>query len=183
MRILLIRHGPPEFDYKRTVERAEIQSVLAEYSESVVTKRPRHKIPALGAASQIAVCSELARARSSAALLGFKAVTTSRLLNESLLPHPDVLPFRLSWRHLLLLFRIAWLLGYQRNAPGIRADRSQAREAAGMLVCLAQKHSEVVVFGHGVMNRLITNHLKVNGWKTDNIFGSGYWSYCVVSHE
>ncbi len=185
MKIILVRHGPPKFDNTKYIESAGLQEALAEYAESVVTEEPRHEIPALraGSESQIAVCSELVRSRSSAALLGFGGVTASPLLNESLLPYPDVLPFRMPWRIVLVFFRIAWLLGYKQNARGIRKDRHQARQAGGWLIDLAQTHGEVVVFGHGIMNRLIVKQLTNDGWNNEITFGRGYWSYCVVSHE
>lgn len=185
MRIILVRHGPPEFDDTKNIESAGLQKALAEYAESVVTERPRREIPAQGAGAegQIAVCSELVRSRSSATLLGFGGVTVSPLLNESLLPYPDVLPFRMPWRIVLALFRIAWLFGYKQNAPGIRKDRNRARQAGDWLINLAQTHGEVVVFGHGIMNRLIARQLINDGWNKEMTCGSGYWSYCVLTHE
>ncbi len=185
MRILLVRHGPPTFDNKRLIEPDGLKSALTEYAESVVDELPGQEIPVLKAAtnSQIVVSSELARARSSAMLLGFEDVTTSPLLNESVLPHPNHLPWRLSWRLILPLCRIAWLLGYRKNAPGIIKDKEQAREASEWLIDLARSHDDVVVFGHGIMHRLVARNLKVNGWKTETNSGSGYWAYRVMTHE
>lgn len=184
MRIFLFRHGLPSFDHSIMIEPDGLHHVLNEYSESVVTEPPCYEISALEMLTKdyIVVSSELPRARSSASILGFAQVVTSSNLNEANLPHPDTLPCRLPWRLILILCRTAWLLGYQRNAPGIQKDKEQAKKATAWLIDQARTHDDVVVFGHGVMLRLISKNLETDGWRTEMNSGSGYWSCRVMSY-
>ena len=181
MKICLVRHGEPDFNRSFWIERNNTQGALKRYEKASVSLFPPDAMrDDLLAPQFCVVSSELLRARQSALLLGFKFVETSPLLNESRLPHPDALPFRMPWSLVLALCRSAWVLGYRKNADGLRVGTERANSAASWLNELALKHGEVNAFGHGIMNRLIARSLIARGWKKEYVSGRGYWSSTVM---
>jgi len=176
--IRLVRHGRPVFDEPSSIDRDEFGAALRRYDEAAVVERSG-SIPGWYTnpnAGRIIVCSELRRARDSVDLLGFTRAQASSLLDEARLPHPDVLPSRMSWKTALAVYRLAWLFGYRRNADGLAADRLRADRAADGFEALAGRDADVVAFGHGIMHRLIATSLLSSGWTRVEPSGSGYWS-------
>lgn len=188
MKICLVRHGEPEFDRSVWIAKNGVTDALEQYAGSTVSTVPPQTIRDLLASDLVAsrtivVSSELSRARQSASLLGFEDVETSPLLNESLLPHPDSLPCRMPWGFVLALCRSAWLVGYRRNADGLRADIARADTAASWLANLASTHGEVIALGHGIMHRLIMRRLTTRGWNLQQASGHSYWCCMLMKKD
>lgn len=182
MRIRLVRHGAPEFNANLNLGKTELSSALDAYAKSDVVTKPSFDVlgPIPLDTGNVVVSSNLVRAKSSASLLKLELLNTSTLLNEAKLPHPDRLPFQVSWKSALIFFRIAWLLGYRKNSDGIRLDLKRAELAADWLIDLAYEHGEVIAFGHGIMHRLIYRKLSKRGWTSEWTSGGGHWSCRVV---
>ena len=128
------------------------------------------------------MASGLMRAQDSARLCLDCDFEVSDILNEADLPHPNRLITPMPWSVLLMVFRLAWLLGYRSNAPGLRCDLERAEHAAALLNDRASQHVVVQVFGHGIMTRLIVRELVKAGWAIQTKTGSGYWSRIVMAH-
>jgi len=184
MKIRLVRHGPPEFDDSVSVDRHNFAAMLQKYNESIVVRAARSKCAWVSEPEfrGAVVSSQLLRATSSATQLGLTIDQTSALLNEAGLPHPSVLPWNMRWKTALVVWRIAWLLGYNKNADGLLVDQARAKQAAQWLVGLAAAHSEVVAFGHGIMHRLIARKLLATGWQSGEKAGNGFWSSQVLTY-
>jgi len=177
VKILLLRHGPPVFNHKQRVGTDNIKQLLEAYAFSRVTTNPSINPLTFFAPDKLTVItSKLPRAIDTATLLGFKSVVTTDLLNESSLPHPNTMFIKLPWSLFVVLYRIAWFLGYRNNAPGKSADVARAKACVSFISQYIQADRPVVLIGHGIMNRLIKKELSAQGWRADSKGGSGYWS-------
>jgi len=181
MRIILLRHGPPEFKPRWLRSAEEAKRALDLYAKSHVSSPASEETVNLTSVASVVVSSELNRAVDSATLLGLHNVNPSDLFNESEIPHPDRLYISLPWEGFLILYRLLWLFGFRKNCPGKINDCKRAREASQLLESLAVKQGAVLLVGHGIMNRLICTELKNNGWAIDSKRGNGYWSSVSMS--
>ena len=75
------------------------------------------------------------------------------------------------------IFRILWFTGYSNKSENFADAKKRIKESAEKLEDLSIKHSEIVLVGHGLMNRFIGMELKKQGWKKKRNGGKGYWSY------
>lgn len=175
-KIVLVRHGKPDFNTSMWIDGLSFSDALTKYRESSVTSRPKDGFVFSDEVNTgYFISSELQRAKDSLMLFTGEEAVTSAFLNEAELPHPDKLLFPFRWSTLIVICRMGWLLGYRSNAPGIRSDKERARKASQLLIRLASQHGSVFVFGHGVMNRLISSELKKQGWFIQLKTGDGYW--------
>lgn len=182
MKVILVRHGQPDFDTRKWVGVHNVRLRLQRYSEARVSAKPKnYPLFPNSAAPRYCLSSELVRAQDSLLLCQNVQAEVSALFNEAELPHPERLLFPLPWSTLLVVCRLAWLFGYRVNAPGLSCDLERARQAAALLIERASKHSIVYVFGHGIMNRLIARELEKSGWTLESKTGSGYWSRMTLS--
>lgn len=181
MKIVLVRHGPPEFKAHLLMPINGAKKALDLYAASrVKTDLPlsMHDISSL---ADICITSKLARTIDSAQILGFKDSISSDMFNESELPHPNRLLVPLPWGMFLLIYRLLWLFGFRQNCAGILLDRERAREGSEYLSELAIENGLVLLVGHGIMNRLLCSELQNSGWQIDMKTGSGYWSSMTLS--
>ncbi len=180
MKIWFVRHGRPEFDDSMLINRSGISAALSLYDAAGVTEPCTTQDLWTRSSKRTVVTSDLQRAIDSALLMGVEISEQSSLLREARLPHPNMLPWSMSWKTAIAVCRVAWLFGYSRNADGIERDRARAGHAAKWLSVLADEEDEVVVIGHGIMNRLIIKQLVLSGWSRTESSHEGYWSYQVI---
>ena len=176
MKIILLRHGPPDFIARSVGPDNPPPKALHSYEVSSVKEPPPDHLRQLAQSANLCVTSEFERARNSATLLQLEPVDPTNLFNEAGLPHPNQLYIQLPWPVFLTLFRVLWLFGYRRNCRGRIEDRQQARRACDYLCKAATQHKSVIGIGHGIMNRLICAELKKSGWSVASRSGTGYWS-------
>ena len=181
MKIVLLRHGEPDFVAHWLEPKNGARRALDLYAESRVTIKPPVEIQELNTLPDICITSKLARAVDSARLLGVQDPIESELFNESELPHPNRLYIPLPWKLFLLIYRLLWLVGFRQNCAGKSRDRQRAREGSRFLSRLAGEHDSVLLLGHGIMNRLLCSELQKIGWSIDAENGSGYWSTITLS--
>lgn len=162
------------------INRSGISAALTLYDEAGVSEPCTTQDIWTCCSKSVVVTSDLQRAIDSAHLMGAEISEQSSLLREARLPHPNMLPWSISWKTAIAVCRVAWLFGYSRNADGIERDRTRARHAAKWLSVLAEEEDEVVVVGHGIMNRMIIKQLVSSGWSRTESSHDGYWSYQVV---
>lgn len=176
MKIILLRHGEPDFRRKWVRSAEEAKLALELYSRSRVTSTNHDQLTESTPFANVCVSSNLARAIDTAVHLGFENSKQLDLFNESELPCPDSLYLPLPWRVFLIVYRTLWFFGFKKNCPGREKDSERARLASQYLENLASKNLVVVLVGHGIMNRLISAELKNSGWRVSARSGNGYWS-------
>ncbi len=180
MKIVLMRHGRPDFDFSRWISAGEFARIAHEYDTAAIVDTPPPQAVAIARQCQAVVCSDLVRSPLSAAALGCENIVfSSHLFRESPLPYPDSGNIRLGLSAWAVLLRTAWLVGYAQNGESFRAARQRAQEATRKLVELAQMHDTVLLVGHGVMNRLLAKVLRNQGWRETQAPGSAHWTFAI----
>ena len=176
-KIILMRHGKPNFDFSRWITLDNFADFLHEYDTAEVIDKPPESALQLAQQCKVVVCSELLRSQVSANKLGRYDITlSSHLFNEVPLPYPKRGKLGLSILYWTVLLRIAWILGYANNGEARTIAQQRAHKAVQQLTELATKHGSVLVVGHGVMNRLIAQVLNKQGWQQITRVGSKHWS-------
>lgn len=178
MKIVLMRHGPPDFDSSRGLHRHDLATLVAEYTSSRVTAPATPAALAFVASldPELIVSSSMARSIDSAQALACHDALALPALDEADLPCPSWLGPPLSYRSAALVARLGWFAGYSSNAASLEATVTRARTGAANLVELARSRGTVLAVGHGIMNRLVGRELVRSGWVREARPGSGYWS-------
>ena len=181
MKIVLVRHGPPEFKLQWLLPPKGASSALDLYAASRMKTDAPLSMHDFKSCADVCVTSKLPRAVDSAQILGFGDSIALDLFNESELPHPNRLLVPLPWSLFVMMYRLLWFFGFSQNCAGKSTDRIRARVGSQYLRKLAIKHRLVLLVGHGVMNRLLCTELTRSGWQIDKKTGSGYWSSITLS--
>lgn len=159
MNIILLRHGKPEVKLKGFLNAAEIKQMVAAYQNSAIQDAsPQHLYEKFS--HYYVVCSDLPRSLQSADKIGFQRVDyKDSLFSEADLPHFDRGKVSLPVTVWLILLRVMWLFGFKRNGESFKQAKNRAQIAAIKLVTLAEEHENIILVGHGLMNRLIAKRL------------------------
>lgn len=177
MKIVLMRHGKPDFDFSRWINADDFARIAHEYDTAQLADTPPAHAISTARQCQAVVCRDLIRSALSARALGCEDVVfTSPLFRESPLPYPDSGSFRLSLSVWAVVLRMAWFAGYAQNGESFPAARQRAQVATQHLAQLAAEHGSVLLVGHGIMNRLLGKALRQQGWRETQAPGSGHWS-------
>ncbi|MEN5016912.1 histidine phosphatase family protein [Erwinia sp. Eh17-17] len=178
MTITLMRHGKP--DHFQPGRRSAL--AMAEWCEAYdlaeICDLPPERSLRLAAEAQIIVTSTLPRARSSLAKLGKAPSQVDALYCEVAMPvmslnFPSLPP--LLW---LPLLRAMWLCGYAGQVESYTQARQRAILAAERLIQLSAE-GNVLLVGHGIMNKLIARRLRKLGWLGEKHASSRYWSSAI----
>ena len=177
MEIVLLRHGMPTVGLKGLFNAKELKKLVLDYEQSGIQDRAPQKLFELFDAHYV-VCSHLNRSLQSAEEIGFKHVSHSdSVFSETNIPHFDNSVFKLPIGIWLLTLRIAWLFGFSKNGESFLQAKNRAEQAANKLIILAQEHEQVILVGHGLMNRLIAKELQLNAWAGPKSPGKKYWEF------
>jgi broad specificity phosphatase PhoE len=68
-------------------------------------------------------------------------------------------------------------LGYSKNSESFNEAKERADDATNELESLANAQNEVLLIGHGIMNKLIAKVLRTRGWSKVRSSGQSYWNY------
>ena len=181
-KIILLRHGEPDISIPKRIASNELVGFVVEYDAVGIVTSSIPSQEAIDQANQasIIVCSTLQRSLESAQKLTKQPVfLTDALFCEANLPYSDWHYPRLSPLFWLTFYRVLWLLGYSKNAESFKAAKARAKQAAQLLVALANQHQRVLLVGHGVINYLIDKELKKLGWKSNKKSPRKYWHYSL----
>jgi len=127
------------------------------------------------------VCSDLWRSVESAHAVGLANMhVTDSLFRESVLPHFGGGPVTLPIAVWVTFCRLLWLAGFSQNGKAYAAANCRARQAATRLAGLAEAHGNVLLNCHGLMNYLIAQQLRANGWPGLAKSGKRFWK-CGVN--
>ena len=177
MEIILLRHGKPKVDLAGNFNAVQLKQLVVDYHESGIKdfapaelKNQFH--------SHYVVCSHLERSTQSARNIGFDKISYSdELFSETKIPHFDRTPFKLPVIMWVIMLRLFWLFGFSQNGESFSRAKLRARQAASKLIEIAEENNNVILVGHGLMNRLIANNLRQRGWQGSLSPGKKYWSY------
>lgn len=185
MEITLIRHGKPALELTKKASSRDIKEIVNRYNLSGITQEPppqEAKQRALNC--NVVVCSDLARSIESAQALGFKEILlTESLFREVAIPHFNngslVMPVRL-WS---TLFRFLSVLGFSKNGESLSMARKRAKNAAAVLINVAQIHNKVMLVGHGFINYFIAKELLSQNWSGPSKPGRNFWEYGIYTYN
>ena len=183
MKIILMRHGKPDFDFSRRVKATDFARIVHEYDTADIVDHPPTQALKQAQQCNAVVVSNLIRSHLSAqALLLENIVLSSVLFKEAPLPYPRKGSLKLSISIWAVLLRVAWLLGYSQNGESFKTASNRAKAAAKVLMQLAEEHGSVLLVGHGVMNRLLAKELRKQGWRAETSLGSKHWAFGVYEY-
>jgi len=177
MEIVLLRHGKPDVDLAGNFNAAELKQLVVDYLESGIKDFAPAELKSQFH-SHYVVCSNLERSKQSARNIGFDKISYSDVLfSETNIPHFDHSPFKLPVSIWIVVLRLFWLFGFSKNGESFTQAKFRARQAASKLIEIAEEHNNVILVGHGLMNRLIAHYLRQLGWRGSPSPGKKYWSY------
>lgn len=180
MRIILLRHGKPDFALKGSVPAKDLKKIAKLYDASEVVGSPPKETVAAIAGDHVVVCSHLPRSIQSARSLGYSEVRVKEpLFSETALPHFSSGFITLPMGVWMVVLRILWLFGFSRNGESLVDAKRRSKQAADKLAQLAEEHQSVLLVGHGFMNYFIAKELRKSGWHGPSKPGDNYWGYGV----
>lgn len=180
MKIIIMRHGRPVFSPPFLIAPTAMKGWIDTYDRAVVVPGSAPEAcRRLAGSATCFVSSTIPRALSSLQELGYSPSIVDRVFCEVELPFTR-------WRFptapsacWVALFRALWLFGVSPNAEPLREARRRAAIAASRLATAADKETTLLM-GHAIMNRLITGHLRRDGWSGRVHSGRRYWSVSVL---
>lgn len=179
MEIILLRHGKPKLELKGRIKASEFKQLVIEYAQSGIQDFPPEELNGCFDTSYV-VSSDLERSIQSATRLGFDQIHLSHnLFSETEIPHFDQSFFKMPVMAWLIIFRIMWLFGFNKNGESFSQAKIRAEQATNKLIELAQKNEKVILIGHGLMNRLIARQLRFNNWAGPTSPGKKYWEFGI----
>jgi broad specificity phosphatase PhoE len=174
MKIILLRHAKVE--YKNSpIYANQTGEWIEQYNRASIDTTTPQNLPN----ADIYITSEMKRSIDSLALLGKNPRLKNALFNEAMLPYLDKKLFKLPPTIWAVVFRIAWLFVYSKNAISFKDSKLEAKEGAKILADLA-KDADVMLVGHGVKNRLIAKELQKIGFKETENRGSKNWGFIIL---
>ncbi len=180
MQITLLRHGKPAVELSGTARGKDLAAIAKAYDASGIVDRPSPETLAELRHANYVACSDLPRSVESAHVLGFgHSYVADELFRESALPHFDSGSIALPITAWVTVCRLLWLAGFSQNGENYTAAKARARQAANQLIGLAETHGSVLLVGHGLMNYLIAQQLRANGWRGPVKPGKRFWEYGV----
>ncbi|QEI06188.1 histidine phosphatase family protein [Pigmentiphaga aceris] len=174
--IILMRHGKPALGPISKVSARDMKQWIEQYDlAGIVDESVPQASQALARRANIVVSSSAPRALASVAALGLSPSLIDAVFCEAQLPHgrwtqPRLSPF--TWAFML---RMAWLGGFAPTVESARDAGLRADQAMQQLQTLAGEEN-VLLLGHGFMNRMIGKRLERAGWARHESSGSRYWS-------
>ena len=183
MEIVLARHGRPNFSQREWITPSKMGDWIRNWDlADVVNEVVPSDTLQRAANSRVIVTSFLRRSVLSAGMLGNSTLRVSEaIFSEADLPYSAWRLPRLPAATWAVVFRVAWLFGYSRNAESVAVARVRARQCALRLIELAGQYQSVFLVGHGIMTILIARQLLALGWSGPKRPLHGYWGYAAYT--
>jgi len=180
MKITIMRHGKPANISDKKINAKDFRQWIEQYDQSHLDDASKPSDAAIKHANEckLIVSSELNRSQESAKKIkGSQPHKADMLFREAGMPNAN-------WRYplvsptiLLVIFRLAWLLGYSKNSESFKETKLRASKTADLFEEYALNHEHILFVGHGVFNRLVIKDLLSKGWKGAKSASSEYWGY------
>lgn len=119
------------------------------------------------------VCSDLSRSTESALLAFGRFDEKDSRFREAELP--DVSGIRIRASIQIGFARGLWLLGRSKGCESFRDFRVRCDRAAEVLIAYDADGKDVVLVGHGLLNRYIASALRKRGYAGPRVPGSVHW--------
>ncbi|MCU7931802.1 MAG: histidine phosphatase family protein [Candidatus Thiodiazotropha sp. (ex Codakia rugifera)] len=178
MRITIVRHGKPDFEWRRYVRGSEFRSLEKAYDSAGIVGNPPKETFNLVDQHKCIVCSDLPRSIQSAKALGANTIhLSSAVFREMNLPYFNQVPIKLPLKHWVVLLRSFWFLGFSKNTESIATAKYRAKKASEQLIDLAAEHSSVLFLGHGIINHYVAKELLKNDWVGPRNPGNKHWEF------
>lgn len=182
MKIVLARHGRPDWDFKTPIPGHGLGAWLRGENAAPLdpSSLPTAELQQLAREASRVIATPLRRSAESAPLLAppvapivdahFQEPDLPSALRTSVRLSPDIWAF---------LARTAWFLGWSPDVETFRAMRARASAAATILVAHAEAEGMVLVVGHGLINFFIARQLCRRGWRGPRFTLQRHWSFSV----
>ncbi|WP_446012018.1 histidine phosphatase family protein [Candidatus Electrothrix sp.] len=178
MRITLVRHGQPDFNWQKKVRGSDFRKIERAYDAADIIDTPPESSRRLVYSHRVIVSSTLPRSIQSAHALGVRTIhLSSPLFREIKLPYFDRITIRLPLRLWVPILRTLWLLGYSNHTESLPTARARTQAAANQLITLAREHKSVLLVGHGTLNHYIAKELLAANWTGPRSPGRKYWAF------
>ncbi len=184
MRIILARHGEPDMVGFNSKNNKSYGEWLKKYNSSGIKKEsnPPTELLTFAKKCDVIFSSNLKRAVDSVYKLDTgNKIITDKVFREFELPdnkkqYPKFTPDIWS-----VIFRILWFVGYSNKNENFADAKKRIKLSVEKLLNAAETNSDILLVGHGLMNKFIGMELKRTGWKRTGNKGRGYWSYSEYS--
>ena len=167
-KIILLRHSKVDIKNKN-IYANELKNYIKEYNCSNIILQSNNKIATTYQENNILICSNLKRSIQTVNnVFNKKANYINELFNEAELPYPNNKLLKLPVSLWLIIFRILWFFGYSKNSQSYKETKIRAKKSAQLLIKISKEHNkDIVLIGHGIMNRLIKNELKEENYNIE----------------
>jgi len=185
MRIILVRHGEPDFSDYGKLRASEIHEWVNSYNSTGIKaqSKPPVEVMEITKSCNTVVCSDLPRSIESAYALGVKKIDhVDPLFREVELPHSSFPSPRILSRFWVVLFRVLCVFGYSSNGESLKEAKLRATNGASRLKEIAANNDTVLLVGHGFMNRFIAKELLSSGWQGPASSGKYFWGFGVYEY-
>lgn len=165
MEIILIRHGRPTAAINPIVNAQEYEQWVTNYNTAFVCETSRPAKINQGYGEFYRISSDYPRAiHSTEIYTGKSPIYIDELYREMDIPY-YFFPFTFKAWTWLYASRLLWILGVKGPFESFIQAKERALLAAEQLIEFTEKQPNIVVFGHGFMNRYIRKALIKKGWK------------------
>ncbi len=184
-KIVLVRHGRSAHVQTGWIGVEELARWRAAYDEAGITDddSPPVALRALAREAGVLACSDLPRARASAAVLAEgRPVQVSALLRESGPPLPTGSRARLPLAGWAVVLGVQSLGRLLRGEPAPPEVGARAAEAAAWLDALSAEHGTVVAVTHAAFRGHLARALHARGWRSESgVRAFHHWSARVLA--
>ena len=184
MQITILRHGKPDFEWKRSIKGSDFIKIEKEYDSSGIIGIPPENTLDLVGKHKCIVCSDFPRSIQSAKALGAESIClSSPIFREMNPPYFDNLPFKMPLKYWVIVLRGLWFLGLSKNTESISTAKKRAKRASEKLIKLANQYDSVLFVGHGFLNHYIAKELLKSNWHGSKNPGKKYWEFGIYNYE
>jgi len=179
--IILFRHGKVDIKNNKKISAFKFQDWIEEYNNcDIIFDKTVFKNKEIVENSDVIICSNLKRSIQSAKFFNKEILINDEIFNEVEIPYPKWSILKLSPNMWLIIFRILWFLGYSKNCESYKNAKQRAKKAASKLTKLAKEYNKIILFGHGIFNRLILREMISRDWKIMKKIESQNWGYGII---
>jgi len=180
-KITLLRHGIVDTKSDINISSNEFGDWINQYDNANINKVCSNKdeVYKILNESDLIICSSLKRSIQSAEFFDKKIVVINSIFNEAPLPFVRGNFLKLKATYWLIFFRLIWFLGYSNRSESLKCFKNRAKKAAEVLQILSNENQNIVLVGHGVMNKFLQKELRLKNYKQTKNTGNKNWNYSV----
>lgn len=172
--ITLVRHGPVCFDSRAWAQSSALRRLIGEYDTAPLRTGP---VPAIAVdPDALIVCSDLRRSTASALAVFGRFDVSDSIFREADLPDLPRLGVSMPPAVLFAVARVLWIMGRTQGGELRTEFTHRCAEATGVLIRHHAEGKDVVLMGHGILNRGIAKHLRQRGFEGPRPPGASHWS-------